>query len=73
MDLGTGGVTMTDYQGKTVTVGNRIELHPACDLWMRGAKYGTVIALDGKCATVKMDHPSVKHNLYVFCEHLRVI
>lgn len=28
----------------TGLVGKRIELHPACDLWMRGARFGTVVA-----------------------------
>lgn len=25
--------------------GDRVELSPACDLWMRGARYGTVVPL----------------------------
>lgn len=24
-------------------VGERVEMHPATDLWMRGAKFGTVV------------------------------
>ena len=27
------------------TKGERVELHPACDMWMRGARYGTVVAM----------------------------
>lgn len=27
---------------QTFEVGQRVELHPGCDLWMRGARYGTV-------------------------------
>jgi hypothetical protein len=30
------------YDGKTFTVGDRVEIHPGTDLWMMGARYGTV-------------------------------
>ena len=30
------------YDGNGYDVGDRVELHPACDLWMRGARFGTV-------------------------------
>jgi hypothetical protein len=30
--------TASDFQ-----VGQRVQLHPATDLWMRGARYGTVV------------------------------
>jgi hypothetical protein len=41
--------------------GDHVELHPGLDLWMRGARYGTIkkISVDG-IATVKMDHPGIK-------------
>jgi hypothetical protein len=41
-------------------VGVRIELHPGCDLWMRGARFGTITGFGGSYATVRMDHPQVK-------------
>lgn len=43
-------------------VGSRVELSPGCDLWMRGARFGTVDRIDEKrrVILVKMDHPSVK-------------
>ena len=31
------------YDGKTFTVGDRVEIHPGTDLWMMGARYGTVV------------------------------
>lgn len=34
---------MTGYDGNGYEIGDRVELHPRCDLWMRGAKYGTVV------------------------------
>jgi hypothetical protein len=33
---------MTGYDGKDYKVGDRVELHPGTDLWMQGARYGTV-------------------------------
>jgi hypothetical protein len=38
------------------TVGQRIELSPACDLWMRGARFGNVAKIGRKFVTVKLDH-----------------
>jgi hypothetical protein len=31
------------YDGRTYGIGDRVELHPGTDLWMRGAKFGTVV------------------------------
>ena len=40
---------MTDtaygFDGNGYNVGDRVELHPGTDLWMRGARYGTVVAM----------------------------
>ena len=33
----------TGYDGSAYGVGDRVELHPGCDLWMRGARFGTVV------------------------------
>jgi hypothetical protein len=37
--------TATGYDGNGYNVGDRVELHPATDLWMRGARYGTVVGI----------------------------
>ena len=37
------------------TPGDRIELHPATDLWMRGARFGTVRKIGRKLLTVEID------------------
>ena len=52
----------TDYtNNQTFRAGDRIELHPACDLWMRGARFGTVTrVLTVGRLRVKMDHPDVR-------------
>jgi len=33
------------YDGNGYTIGDRVELHPGTDLWMRGARYGDVVGL----------------------------
>ena len=33
----------TGYDGNTYTIGDRVELHPATDLWMMGARFGEVV------------------------------
>lgn len=35
--------------------GDRIELHPATDLWMRGARYGDVTSIGRGKVSVKLD------------------
>ena len=51
---------MYDY-GEPLSVGDRVELSPACDLWIRGARFGVVhsVAKDGT-VKLRMDHPQVK-------------
>jgi hypothetical protein len=34
---------MNTYGGNGFSVGDRVELSPACDLWMRGARFGVVV------------------------------
>lgn len=56
-------LTITDYEGNQVGIGSRVELHPATDLWMRGARYGTIDRLKEDNGTlvamVRMDHSGV--------------
>lgn len=33
----------TGYDGSVYNIGSRVELHPGTDLWMRGARFGTVV------------------------------
>lgn len=37
--------TAYGYDGLGYNVGDRVELHPATDLWMRGARYGVVVRM----------------------------
>jgi hypothetical protein len=37
--------TVTGYDGYGYTVGDRVEIHPGTDLWMQGARYGTVVRM----------------------------
>jgi len=34
---------MTGYDGNSYQIGDRVELHPGTDLWIMGARFGTVI------------------------------
>lgn len=33
------------YDGKEYRKGDRVELHPGTDMWMRGARFATVIGM----------------------------
>lgn len=51
----------------TISTANyRIEIHPGYDLWMRGARFGTVVReyvwpkTGRRMVAVRMDHPQVK-------------
>ena len=64
------------YDGEPVGVGDRVELHPACDLWMRGARYGYTRAIgntDGGEPTfqVSMDHYQAERLVRVKASLLR--
>lgn len=51
--------------------GDRVEIHPGCDLWMRGAKFGTVEFIGTGKVQVKMDHPSVKKLVWFSLDRVR--
>ncbi len=64
------------YDGEPVCVGYRVELHPACDLWMRGAKYGEIVRYDGEhdgepAFKVRMDHSQVRRLVRIKASLLR--
>jgi hypothetical protein len=43
-------MTLSDF-----FVGDRIQLHPASERWMRGDRYGEVVSLGRKYLKVRMD------------------
>lgn len=51
---------MTNPLAHAVEVGTRVEIAPHHDLWMRGARFGTVRKIEHGAVAVKMDHPQVK-------------
>lgn len=61
-----------DYGSKFVKVGDRVEIHPSADLWMRGARFGTVTKV-GAVVSVRMDHPQVRNLFKAKSEDLKVI
>jgi hypothetical protein len=56
-----------------MTKGTRVEIAPHLDLWMRGARYGTVVSVKDGIARVRMDHPQVKVLAKIKVEDLKVI
>jgi hypothetical protein len=44
-----------DHPVSAFTAGTRVELHPATDLWMRGARYGAVVTSGRTRVTVRLD------------------
>ena len=43
MNERNGKRVFTGYDGSTYSTGDRVELHPGCDYWIRGARYATVV------------------------------
>ncbi len=43
-------MTITEFKP-----GDRIEMHPATDMWMRGARYATVTSIGHKLLRVHLD------------------
>jgi len=41
--MATRQTTFTGFDGNGYCVGDRVQIHPATDLWMRGARYGVVV------------------------------
>jgi hypothetical protein len=37
--------TAYGYDGIALEVGDRVEIHPATYLWVRGARYGTIVRM----------------------------
>jgi hypothetical protein len=46
----------TDLLLEQFKVGDRVELHPATDRWMRGDRFGAVTKLGRRYVHVKLDH-----------------
>jgi hypothetical protein len=44
-----------DANGTAIAANDRVELHPATDLWMRGARFGTVDRIEGGKVWVELD------------------
>ena len=52
----TRALQAVGFDGNAYRTGERVALHPATDLWMRGDRYGTVTVLSPTHATVRTDH-----------------
>lgn len=55
------GRKVLDFEGRCISEGARCELHPATDLWMRGARFGEIVKVwahpdtGATMITVKLD------------------
>lgn len=63
---------------QTFHTGDRVELHPGCDLWMRGAKFGTIHSrvsheTFGTCYRVRMENTRVRRLQLVQPDRLRKV
>jgi hypothetical protein len=50
---------------KQLKIWGRVEIPVYYDLWMRGARFGTLVDSDSEYYHVKMDHPQVKKILKI--------
>lgn len=48
---------------RKMKTGDRVELHPATDLWMRGARFGTVKSVGRKFVRVEIDRTGKVHKI----------
>lgn len=75
-----------DYGINNLLIGQRVELSPACDLWMRGARFGQIVGFQAqpRDATgqnidkrviyrVRMDHRQVRKLQNVRSDDLRPV
>lgn len=66
--------TLNDFR-----VGNRVQLHPATDLWMQGGRYGTVIKVGQSKLLVNVEQAGravrcvvvTPNNIYEIMENVR--
>ena len=47
--------------GGGIRTGDRVELHPATEWWMRGARYGDVVKLGNDTICVRLDRTGRVH------------
>lgn len=59
--------------GRAVAPGDRVEISPSHDLWIRGARFGEVVKIVEGVASVKMDHKAVKTHARVFVDELKIV
>jgi len=48
----------------------KVEIPAHCDLWMQGAKTGTIVKTEGDVTVLRMDHPQVKRLVRIKTEEL---
>jgi hypothetical protein len=56
---------LLDYNGKPYQVGDRVEISPHFDLWMRGARFGTVIEWETGTMKIRVRLDRAQHARFV--------
>jgi hypothetical protein len=64
---------MTDLAITDFRIGQRVEISPACDLWMRGARCGEIRRIKDGILFIKMDNPRVRRQARVTPQYIQKI
>ena len=62
---------LTTEDGSVLAVGQYVAIHPAHDMWIRGVKYGVVVAVGRKYAKVAYDLPAP--GVFLFHPHNLIV
>jgi alkyl hydroperoxide reductase subunit AhpF len=57
--------TITGFDGSTIKLHSRVEMHPGTDFWMRGARFGSVVALNGTTEKVRVKLDRIRSTILV--------
>lgn len=53
--------------------GDRVELHPASDLWMQGARFGTIEAVSSLTGEARVKLDKVRRPIYTRADLYRIL
>lgn len=59
------------YDGVAITQGDRVELHPATDLWMRGARFGTATLVSVRAGLISVAVDAIARTIRTTGANLR--
>jgi hypothetical protein len=59
------------FDDSDIFVGTNVEIHPGCDLWMQGARFGIVTSIKDGVAVVRMENKNVRKSQRFKGEYLQ--